>query len=88
MRTVVSITFFFLIMRLLQESFAPIPSCYSTNLRKIVNDLLQKDPIRRPDANDLVKIVPDLIDIITDSNWVEDSSELFGNDDSLNRLAC
>lgn len=53
----------------------------------MVNDLLQKDPLRRPDASDLVRIVPDFIEIITDSNWVEDNSELIesNNDDFSNR---
>jgi len=52
-----------------------------------VNDLLQKDPLRRPDANYLVETVPDFIDFITDSNWVQESGELeSSNDDLLNRL--
>lgn len=52
-----------------------------------MNDLLQKDPFRRPDANYLVESVPDFIDFITDSNWVQESSELeLSNDDLLNRL--
>lgn len=74
-------------MHLFQENFAPIPSCYSSNLKKLVNDLLQKDPLRRPDANDLVEIVPDFIEFITDSNSVENGSEFesSSNDDLLNR---
>ncbi|XP_001946936.3 serine/threonine-protein kinase Nek8 [Acyrthosiphon pisum] len=69
-----------------KEHFAPIPLCYSLNLKKLVNDLLQKDPLRRPDANYLVETVPDFIDFITDSNWVQESSELeSSNDDLLNR---
>lgn len=52
-----------------------------------MNDLLQKDPLRRPDANYLVETVPDFIDFITDSNWIQESSELeLSNDDLLNRL--
>lgn len=52
-----------------------------------MNDLLQKDPLLRPNANYLVETVPDFIDFITDSNWVQESSELdSNNDDLLNRL--
>lgn len=51
-----------------------------------MNDLLQKDPLRRPDANYLVEIVPDFIDFITDSNWIQESSEVeLSNEDLLNR---
>jgi len=57
------------------------------NLKKLVNGLLQKDPLRRPDANYLVETVPDFIDFITDSNWVQESSEIeTSNDDLLNRF--
>lgn len=77
--------------RVLQESFAPIPLCYSSNLKKLVNDLLQKDPLRRPDANELVEIVPDFVAFITESGCVEDGGGDAGDDygssadDSLNR---
>jgi len=74
--------------RSFQESFAPIPTCYSSNLKNLVNDLLQKDPFRRPSANDLVEIVPNFIEFITDSDVVEDDDGEFernSNDDLLNR---
>jgi len=73
--------------RSLQESFAPIPTCYSSNLKNLVKDLLQKDPLRRPSANDLVEIVPDFIEFVTDSDVVENDDEFETNsdDDLLNR---
>lgn len=56
-------------------------------MKKLVKDLLQKDPLRRPDANYLVETVPDFVDFITDTNWIEESNELeSSNEDLLNRL--
>lgn len=72
-----------------QERFAPIPTCYSSNLKKLVDDLLQKDPLRRPSANDLVEIVPDFIEFITNSDLVDGNGEFESScdDDLLNRCA-
>ncbi|XP_050432011.1 serine/threonine-protein kinase Nek8 isoform X2 [Adelges cooleyi] len=65
-----------------KEDFTPIPACYSSNLRKLINDLLQKDPCRRPSANDLVNIVPVYMESDIDSNWAvnDNDNESFGSD--------
>lgn len=44
---------------------------------------MQKDPFRRPDADDLLEIVPDFIEFITESNWIEDSNEFESNNTNL-----
>jgi hypothetical protein len=41
----------------------------------LVNDLLQKNPLRRPDADYLVEVVPDFIEFIADSDLIEDAFE-------------
>ncbi|XP_025423778.1 serine/threonine-protein kinase Nek8 isoform X2 [Sipha flava] len=58
-----------------KENFAPIPLSYSSNLKRLVNDLLQKNPLRRPDADYLVEVVPDFIEFIADSDLIEDAFE-------------
>lgn len=55
-------------------------------MKKLVNNLLQKDPLRRPEANYLVEIVPDFIEFIADSSCVEDNNEFVSSSsDFLNR---
>lgn len=49
--------------------------------------MLQKDPLRRPAANDLLEIVPDIIEFLTESNLIETTNEFeSGICDQLNRL--
>ncbi|XP_050538275.1 serine/threonine-protein kinase Nek8-like [Daktulosphaira vitifoliae] len=59
-----------------KEDFTPIPPCYSSNLRKLISDLLQKDPLRRPDANNLVTIVPIFLQSDNESSWAVNDNEL------------
>nr|ANM86797.1 Nek1 [Stygiella incarcerata] len=44
-----------LIMKIVRGKYPPIPSIYSTELRKLVDAMLQKDPMRRPSTTQILR---------------------------------
>ena len=37
-----------LVIKILRGNYPPIPNCYSNELKGLIDELLQKDPHRRP----------------------------------------
>lgn len=50
-----------LIQKIVKGQFAPIRSVYSTGLKRLIHDLLQKDPDLRPRAFEIISIVDNLL---------------------------
>jgi NIMA (never in mitosis gene a)-related kinase len=45
-----------LVFKIVQEKHDPIPDRYSADLRNLIDMLLEKDPIKRPTARDILKM--------------------------------
>jgi NIMA (never in mitosis gene a)-related kinase len=44
-----------LVIKILRGNYPPIPSCYSADLRGLLEDILQKDPARRPSIKKILE---------------------------------
>ena len=44
-----------LVVKILKGNYPPIPSCYSQNLRDLIDEMLQKDPHRRPSVKKILE---------------------------------
>jgi NIMA (never in mitosis gene a)-related kinase len=44
-----------LVIKILRGNYPPIPNCYSNELKALLDDMLQKDPHRRPSIKKLIE---------------------------------